>query len=318
MQRKTRWRLAGLAARLGLPDVVCRLADAASGAASGRRTSACRLPDTVWQTVLCQMTSGRRHLTDAVCQTRSARCCLPDSVCCLADGRLTDGGVCQTALWQTWRLADAVFSRLFPINFSPILTLYQPMTHICVMSSHKPIRIYMGGSILGVNTLYRLFCFFKLFSLVGKGLKHTGVKPSLVPTLYPRTQTNCNVKRDGVWQPDAVCQTPHLACRLADAVYGRRPLGRRSLADGIWQTASGRRPSGRRHLADAVCHTRSARCRLPDSVCRPADTASARSHLPDGIWQMADGVCQTALCQTAASARWPSGRRGLFPTFPPF
>ncbi len=38
-----------------------------------------------------------------------------------------------------------------------ILTLYQPMTHICVMSSHKPIRIYMGGLILGVNTLYRLF-----------------------------------------------------------------------------------------------------------------------------------------------------------------
>ncbi len=24
------------------------------------------------------------------------------------------------------------------------LTLYQPMMHICVMSSHKPIRIYMG------------------------------------------------------------------------------------------------------------------------------------------------------------------------------
>ncbi len=24
------------------------------------------------------------------------------------------------------------------------LTLYQPMTHICAMSSHKPIRIYMG------------------------------------------------------------------------------------------------------------------------------------------------------------------------------
>ncbi len=36
------------------------------------------------------------------------------------------------------------------------LTLYQPMTHICVMSSHKPIRIYMGGLILGINTLYRL------------------------------------------------------------------------------------------------------------------------------------------------------------------
>ncbi len=51
------------------------------------------------------------------------------------------------------------------------LTLYQPMMHIiCVMSSHKPIRIYMGGVILGVNTLYRLFCFFKLFPMVGKGL----------------------------------------------------------------------------------------------------------------------------------------------------
>ncbi len=29
------------------------------------------------------------------------------------------------------------------------LTLYQPMTHICIMSSYKPIRIYMGGLILG-------------------------------------------------------------------------------------------------------------------------------------------------------------------------
>ncbi len=50
------------------------------------------------------------------------------------------------------------------------LTLYQPMTHICVMSSHKPIRIYMGGLTLGVNTLHRLLCFFKLFPMVGKGL----------------------------------------------------------------------------------------------------------------------------------------------------
>ncbi len=50
------------------------------------------------------------------------------------------------------------------------LTLYQPMMHICVMSSHKPIRIYMGVLILGVNTLYRLFYFFKLFPMVGKGL----------------------------------------------------------------------------------------------------------------------------------------------------
>ncbi len=40
------------------------------------------------------------------------------------------------------------------------------------MSSDKPIIIiYMGGLILGVNTLYRLFCFFKPFPMVGKGLK---------------------------------------------------------------------------------------------------------------------------------------------------
>ncbi len=53
-----------------------------------------------------------------------------------------------------------------------VLTLYQPMTHIhiCIMSSHKPIRIYMGDLILGTDTLYRLFCFFKLFPMVGKGL----------------------------------------------------------------------------------------------------------------------------------------------------
>ncbi len=55
------------------------------------------------------------------------------------------------------------------------------MTHICVMSSHKPIKIYMGGVILGVNTLYRLFCFFKLFPVVGKGLNTIPVhyKPTL-------------------------------------------------------------------------------------------------------------------------------------------
>ncbi len=35
---------------------------------------------------------------------------------------------------------------------------------------YKPIRIYMGGLILGVNTLYRLFCFFKLFPISGKEL----------------------------------------------------------------------------------------------------------------------------------------------------
>ncbi len=59
-----------------------------------------------------------------------------------------------------------VLSLTVCITVSRPLTLYQPMTHniICVMSSHKPIRIYMGGLILGVNTLYRLF------PTVGKGL----------------------------------------------------------------------------------------------------------------------------------------------------
>ncbi len=34
-------------------------------------------------------------------------------------------------------------------------------------------RVYrdMGGLILGVNTFYRVFCFLKLFLMVGKGLK---------------------------------------------------------------------------------------------------------------------------------------------------
>ncbi len=59
------------------------------------------------------------------------------------------------------------------------------MTHICVMSSHKPIRIYMGGLILGVNTLYRLFCFFKLFPMVGKGLMHVTSLTCYSKNTYP-------------------------------------------------------------------------------------------------------------------------------------
>jgi len=37
-------------------------------------------------------------------------------------------------------------------------------------NAHKLIIIYMGGLILGVNTLYMLSCFLKQFALVGKGL----------------------------------------------------------------------------------------------------------------------------------------------------
>jgi len=38
------------------------------------------------------------------------------------------------------------------------------------VNSHKPIKIYKGGLILGVSTMYMLFCFFLLFAVVGKGL----------------------------------------------------------------------------------------------------------------------------------------------------
>ena len=41
--------------------------------------------------------------------------------------------------------------------------------------THKPIRIYIGGLILGVNTLYMFFCFFKLFAVVGNELKYGSV-----------------------------------------------------------------------------------------------------------------------------------------------
>ena len=49
-----------------------------------------------------------------------------------------------------------------------VITLYPSrpsVTYICVMSFRKP---YMGSLILGVNTLYRLFCFFKLFLMAGR------------------------------------------------------------------------------------------------------------------------------------------------------
>ena len=43
-------------------------------------------------------------------------------------------------------------------------------------NAHKLIRIYMGGLILGVNTLYMLSCFLKQFALVGKGLRSSAVR----------------------------------------------------------------------------------------------------------------------------------------------
>ncbi len=39
-------------------------------------------------------------------------------------------------------------------------------------NTHKLMGFYMEVLILGVNTLYRLFCFFKPFPMVDKGLMY--------------------------------------------------------------------------------------------------------------------------------------------------
>ena len=44
------------------------------------------------------------------------------------------------------------------------------MTHICVIAPISPYEFIWGVLILGINTLYRRFCFFELFLMVGKGL----------------------------------------------------------------------------------------------------------------------------------------------------
>ncbi len=53
------------------------------------------------------------------------------------------------ATWAVWATVSSV-EMSFASCRQEVLTLYQPMTHICVMSSHKPISIYIGGLILGV------------------------------------------------------------------------------------------------------------------------------------------------------------------------
>ena len=52
-----------------------------------------------------------------------------------------------------------------------ILTLNQPLTHKCACGLHKPIRIYMGVLILGVNTLYTVFYLVYEIPMVWKELK---------------------------------------------------------------------------------------------------------------------------------------------------
>jgi len=52
-------------------------------------------------------------------------------------------------------------------------------------NAHKLIRIYMEGLLLGVNTLYMLYCFLKQFALVGKGLRQARSKGGFSEALRP-------------------------------------------------------------------------------------------------------------------------------------
>ncbi len=63
------------------------------------------------------------------------------------------------------------------------------------MSSHKPIRIYMGGLILGDNTLYRLFCFWLFPIVVGKGLisSHPDILSQYSGVAPPDTNSNVHL-----------------------------------------------------------------------------------------------------------------------------
>ncbi len=72
-------------------------------------------------------------------------------------------GVYEGIVLKPMKSSDNPVSALH--SFNPLPTNDAYMRH----ELHNPLRIYMGGLILGVNTLYRLLCFFKLFPMVGKG-----------------------------------------------------------------------------------------------------------------------------------------------------
>ncbi len=302
----------------GLSDATCqgRLVDGAWQTpssrrpwqtASGRRPVGRRLPDAAYQGRLAdgvwQMASGRRRLADGAWQTRH-----------LADV------ICQTPCLPRpsgrWRLADVESARR---------RLADGLGRRCladgVWQTASGRRQLMGKSRLSPID----------FSPI---IKHTGIKPSLVPRLYPRSQTNCNVKRNGVcqtasarparqhlsdslgrhgvWQtmPDAVsqassakavCQTPH----LPDAVC------QTALADGVWQTVCQTPPAKvvwqTRRLADAICQTPSSRrpWRTPSDrrpVGRRLPDAAYQGRLADAAWQTASArrrVCQGHLADGA-------------------
>ena len=60
--------------------------------------------------------------------------------------------------------------------------------------THKAIRIYIGGLILGVNTLYMLFCFFKLLAVAGNELimrQHAKINVEFVCTSHGAYSVLC-------------------------------------------------------------------------------------------------------------------------------
>ena len=71
-------------------------------------------------------------------------------------GILTDNWSAEGLIHKYW---------IYPLTWN-ILNPIQPFK--TVWAQKLPIRIYMGGLIVGINTLYMLFCFFniKLFALV--------------------------------------------------------------------------------------------------------------------------------------------------------
>ena len=65
----------------------------------------------------------------------SLRRILPFSIS--GEGRRTPASSCMKSMGV--RDVKSSTSSANPTTMEPLLTLYQPMTHICVMSSHKPI-----------------------------------------------------------------------------------------------------------------------------------------------------------------------------------
>ncbi len=124
----------------------------------------------------------------------------------------------------------------------------------------------MGGLILSVNTLYRLFCFFKLFAVVGKGLitiTGTAVVGKGLITITGASFVLLMIQVTPASQPKygflktttesdllftATPVSPHLQRELLQMENGRSEDGRRE--------AERREEEGRRREQDAQRETR--------------------------------------------------------------